>query len=999
MAGQTNIQSAASKSIRPFRSSEEYLYAMKEDLAEWLNALYDLDIHVDIFMEALETGCVLCQHANNVNQTALDFQSQWPGAAGTMKIPGAEVVFSSRNVAAGSFVARDNVSNFIGWCRRDLGIRDALMFETDDLVLRKNEKNFVLCLLEVARRGSKFGMLAPTLIQMEEEIEQEIRDSLQEPPEPQPFQPRAQRRLCDFKNLDAMVREILGHCSCPSQFPMTKVSEGKYKVGETSTLIFIRVLRNHVMVRVGGGWDTLEHYLNKHDPCRCSSLLHRPPPQRFAKTALNTSPRSSRTPSPGPGHYPEGSSTQKMPESNVQLDTRTPSATELAPTKQTAFGSTNTDSKNSMARHQPTPINPARRPMEVNKRSTLSPSGLAGRPSQSYEQSKSRHSSPGRRRESSTPRRPPGDRDNTVQSGRQKRPPLSACKALSDEDILMISRTEGDHVIQRSEAPQDSKRRTAQMRRKSESSDRSVGFEGLSTTLASRGTARVSREPDRTVSQRPAVTKKGISQNSDAILMISRGKEGQHSWVRAGETKDDKGKPNKRTPRAKSPAPFALNHLHVTHTETKCPTPSVTKGKTSVALRSSSPVPKTSSFRQPTPPSRTGRRTPQMLCYDDNQNVLNVCVDSHGCASSIGCSDTNGCPPSPTSETGGSEEIFDSSHSIDPSKEQELYRSFEEEFLANTKQVLSERGDSEVFGTFLDPVRKAEQRMTDSAYCSTTSSTSSINVVNKLQNHPGERQREDAEKLTPGPLGLYGDCNSVMSEIREGCGQMDAVDGSEWNGGCHNILKTIEDVREPILSSPLSETKFYMMDLHNVPSQRELPELEKEENGVAPIKRCIEQDSNTVDTITTLNVGDDQGHENSEGSFVETSSESSINVQLNSHHKPTVQMRPKKGLKKPDRVPSVYKLKLRPKIRPRTDNRPEKRPSQIPKPVSCRPGLKSPRSPQNSLQDSSHSRRKLKHKIILHNEELQSSREDLLPSPTSDGRETPPVNQDEGSWV
>lgn len=25
------------------------------------------------------------------------------------------------------------------------------------------------------------------------------------------------------------------------------------------------------MVRVGGGWDTLENYLNKHDPCRCIS--------------------------------------------------------------------------------------------------------------------------------------------------------------------------------------------------------------------------------------------------------------------------------------------------------------------------------------------------------------------------------------------------------------------------------------------------------------------------------------------------------------------------------------------------------------------------------------------------------------------------------------------------------------------------------------------------------------------------------------------------------
>ena len=26
------------------------------------------------------------------------------------------------------------------------------------------------------------------------------------------------------------------------------------------------------MVRVGGGWDTLEHYLETHDPCRTISM-------------------------------------------------------------------------------------------------------------------------------------------------------------------------------------------------------------------------------------------------------------------------------------------------------------------------------------------------------------------------------------------------------------------------------------------------------------------------------------------------------------------------------------------------------------------------------------------------------------------------------------------------------------------------------------------------------------------------------------------------------
>ncbi|XP_030141412.4 GAS2-like protein 1 isoform X1 [Taeniopygia guttata] len=342
MADPSHIQSAASKSIRPFRSSEEYLEAMKEDLAEWFNTLYDLDIQVDTFLESLETGCHLCRHANNVNRTALDFQERHPEAAARMRVPQNEVVFQAKNVVPGSFIARDNVSNFIQWCRQDLGIQDVLMFETNDLVLKKNEKNFVLCLLEVARRGSKFGMLAPMLIQMEEEIEEEMRDQMadgalgtrRESRDPQAGAYPGRARpitLGDLKNLDelvrhalpwepcAWVREILGCCSCPSQFPMVKVSEGKYKVGDSNTLIFVRVLRSHVMVRVGGGWDTLEHYLDKHDPCRCAALSHRLPqprapglsPQKAApgtsssRASSPSTPRRPRPPPAGPERSPQ----------------------------------------------------------------------------------------------------------------------------------------------------------------------------------------------------------------------------------------------------------------------------------------------------------------------------------------------------------------------------------------------------------------------------------------------------------------------------------------------------------------------------------------------------------------------------------------------------------------------------------------------------------------------------------------------------------------------
>ncbi|NXT91433.1 GA2L2 protein, partial [Anhinga rufa] len=266
-------QGAVVRSIRPYKSSEQYLYAMKEDLAEWLKELYNLDIEVGTFVEVLETGSVLCSHANNITHVAREFARACPGRARHLRLPTTGIAC---NLAAqpGTFQARDNVSNFIQWCRKEMDIKDVLMFETEDLVLRKNEKNFVLCLLELARRAARFGMCAPTLVQMEEEIEEELRQELDLPPTDIPL-PRPPRKPRDLHNLDQMVQHLVSRCTCPVQFPMIKISEGKYRVGDSDTLIFVRILREHVMVRVGGGWDTLEHYLDKHDPCRCTSLSHK----------------------------------------------------------------------------------------------------------------------------------------------------------------------------------------------------------------------------------------------------------------------------------------------------------------------------------------------------------------------------------------------------------------------------------------------------------------------------------------------------------------------------------------------------------------------------------------------------------------------------------------------------------------------------------------------------------------------------------------------------
>ncbi|XP_044007515.1 GAS2-like protein pickled eggs [Aphidius gifuensis] len=285
---------------RPFKSSEEYSIAMKEDLAEWLNALYpELRLTLENFMDKLDTGVVLCKHANNVRKAAAEYVARRQARkmmtrsiTSSLAMPISELndVAFLPNAKAGTFFSRDNVSNFISWCRNSLGIIDCLLFESDDLIMRKNERHVILCLLEVARRGAKFGMLAPMLVQMERQIDREIAadnkiiigdvhdgnddsdDEYEERPEYKPcliYGPQPQIVTNDLKSLDDMVRDLVENCTCPSQFPMIRVSEGKYRIGDTKVLIFVRILRSHVMVRVGGGWDTLSHYLDKHDPCRC----------------------------------------------------------------------------------------------------------------------------------------------------------------------------------------------------------------------------------------------------------------------------------------------------------------------------------------------------------------------------------------------------------------------------------------------------------------------------------------------------------------------------------------------------------------------------------------------------------------------------------------------------------------------------------------------------------------------------------------------------------
>nr|CAD7462585.1 unnamed protein product [Timema tahoe] len=123
------------------------------------------------------------RHANTVREAALQFLERRGGRSPRRPSLGAQCAPLLANMGrvkyrgtaqAGTFFARDNVSNFIAWCRQGLDIMECLLFETDDLCLRKNEKHVILCLLEVARRGARLGMPAPVLVQMEREIDREL---------------------------------------------------------------------------------------------------------------------------------------------------------------------------------------------------------------------------------------------------------------------------------------------------------------------------------------------------------------------------------------------------------------------------------------------------------------------------------------------------------------------------------------------------------------------------------------------------------------------------------------------------------------------------------------------------------------------------------------------------------------------------------------------------------------------------------------------------------
>ncbi|KAM6931062.1 uncharacterized protein gas2l1 [Xenentodon cancila] len=1016
MADQSNIQSAASKSIRPFKSSEEYLYAMKEDLAEWLKTLYDLDISADTFMDGLETGCALCRHANNVNRAAQDFQLKYPDAAQSMKVPSKDVVFQSRNVVSGSFVARDNVSNFIAWCRQELCIKDVLMFETNDLVERCNEKNLILCLLEVARRGSKFGMLAPMLIQLEEEIEEEIRDQEsqrvdggepsehsspsrrysrkescqsvedEEEPDPEPFIWPQKRVLCDMRNLDELVREILGQCSCPAQFPMIKVSEGKYKVGDSSALIFIRVLRTHVMVRVGGGWDTLEHYLDKHDPCRCAAFAHRyhqakASGQGQGAQSKSSSAHSSRSTSPGPHWRNEGIAPYKPPDRRSLEPLAVPSATSSS----SSSSSTTRASRSQNASAAAELDSSAARP-------------LLPRPPR--DRSEPRHFNPLRNKETTMPvtRRLSGDSDSSTASskvgGGVRHSVGGTARRSGEEVVLLVNRKEGKHLIERTgTGNQTPSLRRIMPRARSQSRERATlapilkpnpppgSSDGARTSRTERGRS-LGNESQR----RHHVPRSHSQSKITSRTWSSDGSPGPASSYRDPQPSEEL--------RAKQmlPSSSRVGAGFTKRQSTSCSNSPIKGVQSNNNTPSKKPInaPRPPAPRSPSigrgrllpPVTQGGRRSPhsspRISCHQGTRSPRpSQAPRSAGRGNHRNWSGTE----HQETQEEGLGFSFQMLPTLDPQREQDLYRSFEAEFLANTQQACGvsagkSPGEStlQVAGIHLVPTLK-DPNVTDSTYPSSNSSTTSLNVGAKIGALP---ELKESRRTNPHHLPLEDPLYLLYRHNHggpNGFGQGDPEHWGEHRGGLKKLPAISSSVEERETSSSLPGLEKTVPDrlINHIPSQPSFNcKMNGEHGDCPPSKELTSQEGQlgwglqTVGDIPLENHQPNLSYDlencdqnvdfhtadacqspvplllSEDCSFQDSSSESSskclsLSESRSGSPPPSLGMtNGETGQKKASKLSSISQHKSGARLRPRTDNRPQNSPSRIPTPVSYR---------------------------------------------------------------
>ena len=226
----------------------ESLAVIKEDLSEWLPNLLKIDINAENFMTVLDTGVVLCRLVGAIQEHTDSLKKEGKLEQPKLEQPVPMTAIKYKNSADhGSFFARDNAANFIKWCRT-YKIGEAILFESDDLVMHKDEKLVVLTLLEVARRIAKLGMQSTQLAMMEIAIDND--EDIKEPSTPPPLKvpdaktPPAKKKRLPTNLVDSVksppylivnylpclvqVIKVIKECQCNPQIFVQHHGKGKF---------------------------------------------------------------------------------------------------------------------------------------------------------------------------------------------------------------------------------------------------------------------------------------------------------------------------------------------------------------------------------------------------------------------------------------------------------------------------------------------------------------------------------------------------------------------------------------------------------------------------------------------------------------------------------------------------------------------------------------------------------------------------------------------------
>ncbi|XP_015917792.1 growth arrest-specific protein 2 [Parasteatoda tepidariorum] len=151
---------------------KELLKAQVRSLAAWVNnTLGSTLVSAENLIHKLSTGVILCKLAKCI-QKKVDEASDFPD-----KLECHMHLKYWERAKKETFFARDNAEMFIRWCK-SFGVRDAVLFESDGLVLQRQPRNVVLCLLELASLASKYGVLLPPPIQLTKQSAKIIQDEM-----------------------------------------------------------------------------------------------------------------------------------------------------------------------------------------------------------------------------------------------------------------------------------------------------------------------------------------------------------------------------------------------------------------------------------------------------------------------------------------------------------------------------------------------------------------------------------------------------------------------------------------------------------------------------------------------------------------------------------------------------------------------------------------------------------------------------------------------------